>query len=79
MGHKDLVVFASVLGDPEVTTNIYCKSRNLPNKDTQNYSTDLQKLLGPSVFLYIFMIKIRLLTLKCIRIRSELKLILNNN
>ena len=25
-------------GDPEVTTNIYCKSRNLPNTDTQNYS-----------------------------------------
>ena len=30
-----------ILGDPEVTANIYCKSRNLPNKDTQNYSTDL--------------------------------------
>ena len=27
-------------GDPEVTANIYCKSRNLPNRDTQNYSTD---------------------------------------
>ena len=23
-----------VLGDPEVTANIYCKSRNLPNTDT---------------------------------------------
>ena len=29
-----------VLGDPEVTSNIYCKSRKLPNTDTQNYSTD---------------------------------------
>ena len=25
-----------ILGDPEVTANIYCKSRNLPNTDTQN-------------------------------------------
>ena len=31
-----------ILGDPEVTENIYCKSRNLPNTDTQNYSTDLR-------------------------------------
>ena len=31
-----------ILGDPEVTANIYCKSRNLPNADTQNYSTDLR-------------------------------------
>ena len=31
-----------ILGDPEVTANIYCKSRNLPNTDTQNYSTDLR-------------------------------------
>ena len=30
-----------VLGDPEVTANIYCKSRDLP-KDTQNYSIDLR-------------------------------------
>ena len=30
----------SVLGDPEVTANIYCKSRNPPNTDTQKYSTD---------------------------------------
>ena len=27
-----------LLGDPEVTTNIYGKKRNLPNTDTQNYS-----------------------------------------
>ena len=31
-----------LLGDPEVTANIYCKSRNRPNADTQNYSTDLR-------------------------------------
>ena len=31
-----------ILGDPEVTANIYCKSRNPPNMDTQNYSTDLR-------------------------------------
>ena len=31
-----------VLGDPKVTANIYCKSRNLPNTGTQNYSTDLR-------------------------------------
>ena len=30
------------LGDPEVIANIYFKSRNLPNTDTQNYSTDLR-------------------------------------
>ena len=32
----------SVLGDPEVTANIVCKSRNLPGTYTQNYSTDLR-------------------------------------
>ena len=26
-----------LLGDPEVTANIYCKSRNLPKRYTQNY------------------------------------------
>ena len=31
-----------ILDDPEVTPNIYCKSRSLPNRDTQNYSTDLR-------------------------------------
>ena len=31
-----------ILGDPEVTTNIYCKLRNLPNTDTQKYSTYLR-------------------------------------
>ena len=31
-----------LLGDPKVTANIYCKSRNLPNTDTQNYSADLR-------------------------------------
>ena len=41
-----LVVFFSpfnlVLGDPEATANICCKSRNLPNTDMENYSTDLR-------------------------------------
>ena len=32
----------TLLGDPEVTANIYCKLRNLPNTDTQNHSTDLR-------------------------------------
>ena len=31
-----------LLGYTEVTANIYCKLRNLPNKDTQNCSTDLR-------------------------------------
>ena len=39
----------NILGDPEVNANIYCKSRNLPNTDTQNYSTDLRQLLGHPV------------------------------
>ena len=43
--HKDdtdpLTDIVDILGDPEVTANIYSKSPNLPNTDTQNYSTDL--------------------------------------
>ena len=31
-----------LLGDPEITANIYCKVRNLSDIDTQNYSTDLR-------------------------------------
>ena len=31
-----------ILRHPEVTANIYCKSSNLPNTDTQNHSTDLR-------------------------------------
>ena len=31
-----------LLDDPEVTANIYCKSCNLPNEETQDYSTDLR-------------------------------------
>ena len=31
-----------VLDDPEVNANIYCKSRDLLNTDTQFYSTDLR-------------------------------------
>ena len=27
---------------PKVTANVYCKLRNLPNRDTQNDSTDLR-------------------------------------
>ena len=36
------ICYSQVLGDPEVTANIYCKSRNLTDTDTQNYSTDLR-------------------------------------
>ena len=32
----------TLLGDPEVTANIYCKSRNLPETDKQSYSADLR-------------------------------------
>ena len=39
IGRKPLSI---ILGDPEVTPNIHCKSCNLPKKDTQNYSTDLR-------------------------------------
>ena len=35
-------VFINILGDPVVIANIYCKSRNLPNTEMQNYSTDLR-------------------------------------
>ena len=38
----EIEMYKAVLGDPEVTANIFCKSRNLSNKDTQNYSTDLR-------------------------------------
>ena len=38
----NLCVPNHVLGDPEVTANTYCKSRNLPNTDSQNYRTDLR-------------------------------------
>ena len=31
-----------ILGDPEITQNINCKSRNLSNTDAQNYSKDLR-------------------------------------
>ena len=37
-----LTLKINVLGDPEVTANIYCKSHNLPNTEMQNYSTDLR-------------------------------------
>ena len=39
--HVITLFLSTLLGDPEVTANIYCKSRNLPNSDTkitvQNY------------------------------------------
>ena len=35
-------VMYKLLGDPEVTANVHCKSCNLPNIYTQNYSTDLR-------------------------------------
>ena len=41
-----------MLGDPEVTANIYCKSRNLPNTDTQNQSTDLRYPLDHPAFIH---------------------------
>ena len=37
-----LSIYKYTGGDPEVTANIYGKSRNLPNTDTQNNSTDLR-------------------------------------
>ena len=40
--YKDDRQTGVLLGDPEVTANIHCKSRNLPNTDTQNCSTDLR-------------------------------------
>ena len=39
---KTNILKLSILGDPEVTANIYCNSRNHPIMDAQNYSTDLR-------------------------------------
>ena len=44
-GARHRRLFNLILGDPEVTAHINCKARNLPNTDTQNYSTDLRELL----------------------------------
>ena len=41
-----LLLFNYITGVPYISANIYCKSRNLPNTDTQNYSTDFRLLLG---------------------------------
>ena len=42
--------YHDILGDPEVTANIYCKSRNIPN--TENYSTEFAVTSGsPSILL----------------------------
>ena len=38
---SNIEINVELLGDPEVTANICCKSLNLPNTDTQNYSTDI--------------------------------------
>ena len=35
-------IHPTLLDDPKFTANIHCKSRNLPDTDTQNYSTDLR-------------------------------------
>ena len=37
---QNIYILGILLGDPEVTANIYCKSSNLPNSDTCNYSID---------------------------------------
>ena len=39
---REIIKTTVLLGDPEVTANICCKLRNLPNTDTQNYSTALR-------------------------------------
>ena len=44
-----------ILGDPEVTANVYSKSCNLPKTDTQNYNTDLRYLLGHPVDIHLEM------------------------
>ena len=38
-----------ILGDPEVTANIYCKSRNLPNTDTQTQVQICDNFWSPSI------------------------------
>ena len=41
----------ALLGDPEVTANIYCKPRNLPNTDAQNLHYRFAVASGsPSLF-----------------------------
>ena len=37
-----ILAVVNLLGHPEVTANTYCKSRKLPNTDTQDCSTDLR-------------------------------------
>ena len=34
--------YIHILGVPYISANINCKSRNLPNTDMRNYSTDLR-------------------------------------
>ena len=42
MFFRSLELLAKILGDSEFTANVYGKSLNLPNTDTQNYSADLR-------------------------------------
>ena len=56
-GERDSEREREILGDPEVTVNIYFKSCNLPNTDTHNYGTDLRLLLGHPI--YIVRLRIR--------------------
>ena len=37
-----ILMFTFLLGVPYISANICCKSRNLPNTDIHNYSTDLR-------------------------------------
>ena len=47
--NKQVPIYFLLLGNSEVTPNIYCKSRNLANTDSQNYMTGLWLLLGNPV------------------------------
>ena len=39
---QGIYICSILLGGPEVTANIYCKSRNLANTETQNDSANLR-------------------------------------
>ena len=40
--YRDKYASKDILSVPYITANIDCKSRNLPNTDTRNYSIDLR-------------------------------------
>ena len=45
-------MLVELLGDPEVTAIIYCKSRNLPNTDLRNYRSRFAVIYeAPSIYL----------------------------